>query len=335
MKNIRFLKLFLLMALCWSCQRNMDTEGPNLVDLYGKFAVLEPFDVSAREVDFSAGSDVYFTARFSKIVDWKITIVGEESQAEKIIEGKSRAIDVNNADWRGETTVLPMFRAEKCKIQLSVANDSLQFYDSLVILNTRIIEGNLVTDFEDGFNGKWLSFVQSGADMSFIIKEDSNAAQGKHYYDMGGKVDWDWLIGMIEFPADAMPDGTFNLTDNADNLYFNTMLYLPEGIVNPLILFQFREDENDDGNFDEASEDMYAVEVKAAALQTGWNLFSIKYSDLASLNNGSPVDPNGNGVFEPNKLYRISVLYLANPSSGYAQTYMDYVIFTDKSPLQP
>ena len=171
--------------------------------------------------------------------------------------------------------------------------------------------------------------------MSFNITDTDPAAQGSYYYDMGGEVDWDWLIGMIEFPATAYGENTFPLSDNPSEVYFNTMVYLPSGLTNPLLLVQFREDENEDGEFDEATEDMYAVEIPAGSLTTGWQLISIKYSDLTALANGAPVDPNGNGNHEPNKLWKISNLFLANPSSGYAQLYMDYVIFTEGGPLKP
>jgi hypothetical protein len=38
---------------------------------------------------------------------------------------------------------------------------------------------------------------------------------------------------------------------------------------------------------------------------------------------------------EPDRLQKVSVLMLANPSSGYSQLYLDYVVFTSNGPLQP
>ena len=325
-----------LFVLSLSCERDLGTEGPDLTDLYGEFAILDPFAVSQDKVDFEVGENIHFTARFSKIIDWKLTITGQTSGAQKIFEGKSRSIDETNALWLGETTQLPVFGAEECIAELSVANDSLQFSKNITVESPKAPqEGLLIADFESGWNDDLLTFVQSGADMSFRIENADPAAEGEFYYDMGGEVSWDWLIGMIEFPASAYGTNTYDLSNNANEVYFNAMLYLPEGITNPLILFQFREDEDGDESFDEATEDMYAHEVRAGDLQTGWNLLTLKYSDLVSLSNGAPVDPNGNGNHEPDKLWRVSLLYLANPSSGYAQSYLDYVTFTTGEPLIP
>jgi len=329
------LYILILGTLLAGCDRTLDTEGPDLKDLYGEFSILDPFAMSQNKVDFSAGEKVYFTARFSKIIDWKLSITGKGSGAQRVFEGKSRQIDISNSEWAGETTLLPIFRIEECEVLLSVANDSLQFTEVLTIEGLKSNEGFVVADFENGWNDQWLTFVQSGADMSFNITDAEPAAQGNFYYDMGGEVNWDWLIGMIEFPASAYGENTFPLGNNANNVYFNTMVYLPEGITNPVFLMQFREDENDDGEFDEETEDMYSLELKANNLVSGWQLISVKYSDLVALANGAPVEPNGNGNHEPDKLWRISNLFLANPSSGYSQMYMDYVMFTEGGPLNP
>lgn len=336
MKNYFLPIIALIFVATTGCERSLETEGPDLSDLYGEFKVLEEFGVSTNNIDFTSGTDVIFTARFSKITDWTLTITGQSSGAQKIFEGKSRGLDATNATWKGETSLLPIFGAEKCIAELSVANDSLQFNETITIQTPKMPqEALVVADFENGWNDDWITFVQSGADMSFTITNEEPAAEGNFYYDMGGEVNWDWLIGLIEFPAEAYGDAHFDLSDNGGQVYFNTMLYLPEGITNPLILFQFREDENDDGSFDDATEDMYAVEIRAGDLEVGWNLYSIKYSDLTALVNGAPTEPKGNGNREPNKLWKVSLLYLANPSSGYAQTYMDYACFTEGEALNP
>ncbi|MGB0431764.1 MAG: hypothetical protein ACPGLV_14920 [Bacteroidia bacterium] len=330
------LSLLSILLFTIACERNLDTEGPNLSDLYGEFKVIEEFDVSQGTVAFASGQSVHFTGSFSKIIDWKLTITGQATGAQKVFEGKSRRLDETNTLWEGETTQLPIFGAEQCIAELSVASDSLQFSKTISIESPKAQqEALVVADFENGWNDDWITFVQSGADMTFNITDTDPAGEGSFYYDMGGEVDWDWLIGLIEFPATALGTTTYDLSDNGNNVYFNTMLYLPEGVTNPLLLFQFSEDENEDGTFDADSEDMYSVEVRATDLEPGWNLYSIKYSDLAALANGAPVEPNGNGNHEPNKLSKVSLLYLANPSSGYAQTYMDFVSFTEGEPLKP
>jgi hypothetical protein len=112
-------------------------------------------------------------------------------------------------------------------------------------------------------------------------------------------------------------------------------------VTNALLLIQFREDDNLDGQFNQSNEDMYALQCAAYSvngaqtLQRGWNLISARYSDLVSIVNGQPSTPAGNNRLEPDRLQKVSVLMLANPSSGYSQLYLDYVVFTSNGPLQP
>jgi len=83
---------------------------------------------------------------------------------------------------------------------------------------------------------------------------------------------------------------------------------------------------------------MYSIELKHGGdegLQAGWQTISVRYSDLTALVNGSPATPNGNGILEPHKLMEVRTLFLADPNSGYSQTFMDYMIFTENGPLEP
>ncbi len=331
MKYKYLLLIFIFFVI--SCERDTSIEGPMLSDLYGEFKILEELKVNKSTVDFSKGEKAIFTARFSAITDWQLTITGKNSGAVKIIQGKSRVLDASNATWDGSTTYFPIFKEEDCEVELFVDRDSSFYKTSITVTGTKVNEGLLIADFESGMNPQWNVFKQSGANMSFAIKNDIPAAQGDYYYDMGGAVTWDWLIGMIEFPASAYGSPQFNLSDNPDKVYFNVILYLPEGITNAIVLFQFREDEDKDGNFDDASEDMYSLELKN--LKPGWQLISVKYSDLVCLVNGQPSEPQGNKQHNPDALTRLSVLMLADPSSGYSQTLMDYVIFTENAPLNP
>lgn len=318
-----------------SCERSTDTQGPDLTDLFGDFQLLENFAVSANNVDFSNGSSLNFSARFSKTVDWEIHIVGQNSGAEKILSGKTRTIEATDGLWNGTTTNLPMFKMENCDAILLVPEEG--YSDTLRNISVdglRQNDGFVVADFENGINPGWNIFAQSGANMSFnIVASDTSAEQG-NYYDMGGQVNWDFLIGLMDFPASAYNSATaFPLSDNGNNVYFNVMLSKQPTINNEIILFQFREDENGDGIFQDQSEDMYALELRS--INSEWHLTSVKYSDMTALVNGQPATPAGNGVHEPHKLMQVSVLFLADPASGYSQTLMDYIIFTDNEPLNP
>lgn len=333
-KNVIIGTLTLLMLAFIACERTEEVfQGPDLDNIFGPFSILEDLDISNRNVDFEAGQTTTFSAIFSKQVDWELHIIGQNTGAHKIISGFSSELDASNARWNGTTTEIPLFSAEECAVELRIPSDSVIVYDTLNVTSTRMINGLVVADFESGINNDWNIFAQSGADMSFFISNEVTPAQGNGYYDMGGAVPWDYLIGLIEFPAFALGADTYDLPNDPTQVYFNVMLYIPDGIVNEIVLFQFREDDNEDGVYTENAEDMFALEL--TGLDAGWQLVSVRYSDLPTLVNGVPSDPFGNGLYEADKLSRVSVLFLANPASGYSQTLMDYLIFTEGGPLVP
>jgi hypothetical protein len=309
-------------------------DGPSLIDIYGEFAILDSLKISTTEVDFSTSQTVSFSAEFSKNVNWKIEITGDASGAVYVIEGFSRLIDETNSVWNGSASTLPMFRVEQCSVALTILNESDTLSGSVEIIGTKTLNGFILSDFEDELNPGWLPFVQSGADMSFFITDETIAAQGSKYYDMGGEVNWDWLIGLVDIPATAYGAATFPLSSNPADVYFNVMLSKIPSLSNAIVLFQFKEDDDGDGIYTAASEDIFSFEVKLTA-NDGWQLYSIKYADLPTLINGAPTDPLGNGIYEPEKLHMISVLMLANPTSGYAQAFMDLMVFTENEPFKP
>lgn len=333
MMQRKFSLLIIAYVAFVACSRDSAFDGPALTDLYGPFSVLEEFAISNKNIDFENGQSTVFSARFSKTVDWELHIIGQVSGAEKIITGKSKVLNSDNATWNGTTTNLPMFRSEKCMVNLILPEDTVSFMDSLTVMSPKINEGFLLADFESGVPSGWNIFSQSGADMSFFTDSTDPSGQGNVYYDMGGEVNWDWLIGYVDIKASAYGAEGFNLNSNSNEVYFNCLLYVPPGVTNEVVLFQFREDDDESGSFSEASEDMYSMELKG--LDEGWQKVSIKYGDLTALVNGAPAEAAGNKVLEPHKLSNIWILMLANPSSGYSQTYLDYLIFTEGNALKP
>jgi hypothetical protein len=335
MKTLKFIVALTVLGLIFSACRKDDPkiDGPSLEELNGGFSILEPFYVSRDSVDFSAGESVYFTCGLSKTSNWKIKITGQTSGAVKEITGTSKTIALNDAIWNGSTSQLPMFRNEICAIQLTFVGESDTLVDQVKITGVKTNSGYVITDFENGLNSGWGTFIQSGANMDFQIKTDNFAPQGDDYLNMAGTVNWDWLIGLINFKASADGFVTYPLNPNGNNVYFNAMVYGEPGLINSIVLFQFQEDENGDGTFTATSDDQYDVEIKVDWV--GWKLVSIKYSDLATLVNGAPSTPNGNQQHNPNKIKQINMLHLANPSSGYAKAKLDYIIFTENGPLNP
>lgn len=333
-KNI-FLPICASLLLMVSCSKdNNSFDGPALNDIYGDFFIIDSLNVSNAAVDFSIGQTITCTAEFSKNVNWKLEITGAESGAKYIVEGFSRLLDATNATWTGSTTTLPMFRVENCNVLLTINDEVDSLTSSVDVLGTKTINGFVLDDFEGVLNPGWTTFIQSGADMSFIITDEEIAAQGNKYYNMAGAVDWDWLIGLIDIPASAYGTTTFPLNSNPNNVFFNVMLAKYPGITNSIVLFQFKEDDNGDGIYTVGSEDLFSLEVKLTG-DDGWQLISSKYSDLPTLIDGVPADPIGNGIYEPEKLQMISVLMLANPVTGFAKAWMDLLLFTENEPFKP
>jgi hypothetical protein len=335
MKTLKFIVALIVLGITFSaCRKDAPKfDGPSLEELNGGFSILDPFYVSRDSVDFSSGETVYFTCGMSKTSNWKIKITGQTSGAVKEITGTSKTIALNDAIWSGSTSQLPMFRNEICAIQLTFIGESDTIVDQVKITGVKSNSGYVIADFENGLNSGWTSFIQQGANMDFQIKTDNFAPQGDDYLNMAGTVNWDWLIGLINFKASADGFVTFPLNPNGNNLYFNAMVYGEPGLLNSIVLFQFQEDENGDGTFTASSDDQYDVEIKVDWV--GWKLISIKYSDLVTLVNGAPSSPNGNQQHNPDKIKQINMLHLANPLSGPAKTKLDYIIFTENGPLNP
>jgi hypothetical protein len=336
MKKIITLSLLIAFTAPFvSCERDDTNEGPALTDLFAPFEFRDELSADRSSVDFSTGESVIFSASFNKQVEWQITITGQETGAQKIISGLSREIGANEAMWDGSTTNLPMFKDESCEVDLFIPSDSAHSYFTVNVTGVKSNAGFVVADFESGsLNPGWTSpFVQAGANMSFNVTQTEVAGQGSYYYDMGGEVNWDYLIGLVYMDADAYGADWFPLSANPEEVYFNFMLNVPDNITNAIVLFQLREDDNGDGTFDDANEDMYSLELKE--FESGWQLISIKYSDLTALVNGQPANPAGNKLHEPDKLTQIQLLFLADPTTGYSQALLDYVIFTEGGPLKP
>ncbi len=170
--------------------------------------------------------------------------------------------------------------------------------------------------------------------MDFNVKSDSLAPQGAKYLKMAGTVNWDYLIGLIDFPATAYAaSNTFPLASNPDDVFFNCLIYGVPNTNESLVLFQFKEDENGDGVYNNATtDDEYDYQITVN--WEGWKLVTVRYSDITSLSNGQPTIPHGNGIHNPDKIAKISMLHLANPANGFAHCKIDYLLFT-AAPLQP
>ncbi|MFT6501563.1 MAG: hypothetical protein ACJASQ_001679 [Crocinitomicaceae bacterium] len=320
--------LLLVGLVLFSCRKDEleAVDGPNLTDVFGTFEVVSTLVTSQPNVDFAAGQSVYFTSEISIITDWELKITGQTSGAEKIITGTGKIIDASVSTWDGSTTNFPMFQSETCDVMLTFPGEADTLYSTVTVDQPKTNSGFVIADFESGWVGGWTSFIQSGGNMDFNIKTDGSAAQLGSYYNMQGLVDWDWLVGMVNFNAAAYGSTTIPLSSNADNLYFNVLIYGQPGLPNSRVLFQFDEDDDLGGSFNAVNEDQFTIEILID--WEGWRKVSVKYSDL--IGNGA-----GGGTHNPDKINAINMLHLADPSSGIAVSKIDYIIFTENAALNP
>lgn len=316
-----------------ACRKENTFEGPSINEINSKFTILEPFKVNKTSADFET-SNAIFTARFNKIVSWKITIKGSISKATKIITGESKVIDATNATWNGSTSVFPLFKAENCTATLLIASENDSTSTTLAISKTKPLPtgARMIANFENGLDPNWTKFFQSGAAMECLVKSDNFAPEGNKYLNMGGTVNWDWLIGLVDFNARAYQNNvTFPFSTNPENEYFNVLIYGDPSTNLTKALFQFKEDENGDGVFDGTKEDEYDYSIDVT--WSGWRLVSVKYADIVTLVNGNPASPNGNKQHNPDKISKISFLQLADPNLGFAKCKLDLMTFTQNKAI--
>ena len=334
MKKLKFL-LLILPFLFASCEKD-NMEGPSLHDLYGELNIIDSLTIVGDSADFSIGESIYFTASFSKQVDWKIRIKGLHSGSVKIISGKSNAINQANSSWNGNSSQLPFFIAEDCDVELTFEmHDDTTIYSQLNIQFAKEYNDEntvLITDFESGFNPNFTGFFQAGCTKAFTI---GGAGQGEKYLSQFGTCGWDWLIGYIDYFTAWWEDVYANgedLINDPNQLYFNIMIKGDStvsnitNLPNSLFKLEFYEDENGDGYHDASSEDRFDYEFDVN--WNGWRMVSICYNDLIP-----PSSNQGDGIKEPSKIFKVRTLLLANPESGFAKGDVDFLIWSFGSPI--
>ena len=261
MKKLQFL-LFLFPFFFTSCEKEK-IEGPSLNDLFADLEILEPLSVVGDSVDFASGDPIYFTASFSKQLDWKIKIEGLSSGSVKIILGKSNEINQSNSTWLGNSSSLPFFTNENCDVELSFEMDDTTIYNYLNIQVEKDYQNEntvLITDLENNFNPNFTGFFQSGCTRALAI---GGAGQKDKYLAQFGTCDWDWLIGYVDYFSNFWYDDKNNMINDPSKLYFNIMIKGDSTISsvtnlpNSLFKLEFYEDENGDDYHDANSEDRF------------------------------------------------------------------------------
>ncbi|MEO0474315.1 MAG: hypothetical protein AAF206_32200, partial [Bacteroidota bacterium] len=320
-----------ILMLAVSCQHDTDTfDGPSLIDRFGEFELRDSLAASQDMVDFASGETVFFTASFSKRINWVVQITGKESGAVKNIEGFDNELNVGNATWNGTTSLLPFFKAEECEVSLIIPEeDSLTYSIDITVESPRVYEGNLVTDFETDpgssvFQGNFEFELTSATGFA----SDIPAGEGNRYYLFEGTDDVvaNFFVGLIRIFPSINGETYFSLpTSIPEQCYFNFFLY-GDGAPNTIAVIQFFTDSNDNGTFDEGTDKSFQLEGDFPVTEIGWQAINHTMADV--------------GISEEDlsKLVGIQVLLISNlnaqPNPPLEVRFgLDYLTFTQDQPL--
>ena len=113
------LLLFVVSGCFYTCTKD-DFEGPSIERLYGDFRIIDSLKLSNTNPNFSINENVGCYCKFNKDVNWKISIRGKTSNSFKELSGFSNTIDSNTIIWTRNTSEVPFFNEEECKIELTV-----------------------------------------------------------------------------------------------------------------------------------------------------------------------------------------------------------------------
>ena len=338
------LTIFLsLLCLIYSCTKK-GFEGPSIEILYGDFELIEPLTITNKNPSFSNNTQVGFHCEFNKPVQWKISIIGLNTNATKEITGFSNLIDSNLIKWNGSPNQVPFFSEEFCVIELTFENEIDTLRDTISIVSSKTYEnGAWVENFDDGLpDNSIVHYNNDGGGMTFSIANDEPLL-GDSYFKMGGRVNWDWSLGNIDIPLEIN-----NVSVSSENLYINLGILsdlqdLHTGqFVNILISEETNTpfDDNPNNNASDLFEStMEVYKMKIPVDWNGWKVKSFKYSDFEPI---SPNNPDINFNMNPSNIRAIRISCQACPSSvgnpicpenfgKDVRTDIDHIVFTTNS----
>ncbi len=345
--NIKTNLIFLLVLIFsfYSCTK-IEFEGPSIENLYGDFEIIKSLETINKNPSFLNNEQVSFHCEFNKPVKWKIAILGLSTNAYKEITGFSEIIDSNTIIWRGGPSELPFFSAEECAIQLTFENEVDTIRDTINIVSTKSYENGIWFEgFEDGLPDEGLVYYNTdGGGMTFSLGND-NPLLGNYYFKMGGRVNWDWVLGNIDLPVNIN-----DVSQNSDNLFINIGILsdledLHTGqFINILISEETVTPFND--NLSNNASDLFESTMEVYKMKipvdwNGWKMKSLRYSDF------EPVSPNNQDInfnMNPNDIRAIRISCQACPSSAgnpicpenfgkNVRADIDHIIFTTNSSL--
>ena len=335
---LRLLPLLLALAVVAGCDHVTDPDGPNLVDRFGDFTLLDPLTADRQSVDFDAGQTVTFMARFNKQTDWVLEITGQESGAVRRIEGFSNELTAENARWNGRTTDLPFFKAEPVEAALFFPNEASGDTSrvDLTVEAPRTYAGAVLADFEGGddiFVGNFEFELQNSG-----ISSEVPAGEGDAFYLLRGTEPpsggtRNFFVGLIDIRPQGR--GRFAVpTSVPENLYFNFMLR-SFGTPFTIAVVQLIVDGNGTGQYELDQDTVIPFGDIPVTFDEGWRLFSKPVSALGSADN-----PQGLTQEQAQNIVAVRVVLIsdnnAQPATPQQVAFgIDYITFTAGGPLQP
>tara|TARA_B100001287_G_scaffold190372_1_gene160805 strand:- start:680 stop:1393 length:714 start_codon:yes stop_codon:yes gene_type:complete len=208
-------------------------------------------------------------------------------------------------------------------------------------LNNTSFDPIVVADFEEGVPLGSLIWNQTGLNMTFETATD-NPYHGNKYFKMGGRVNWDYLLGQIDIPF-QMP----NISTLSENLFFNMAVlsgidgeYDSDQFIN---IFISESDIPFNGDLTNNSADVFHDSLEVYKYQikpidwVDWNLISVSYDQFETKGQTA-----GNNLKEPNNISAIriqcqSCAVISGNCSGNSnidvRTDVDYIVFTENRGL--
>jgi len=285
MKQIIAILLLALVAL--SCKKESPV-GPNLVDLYGTFAIIDPLSIeNPLAIDFTQGN-AQFKGKWSLITNWTLTIKGQNSGAFKIIKGKSNTLDTTLGQWDGTAEFYLFKKDEECNAILTFDGypDTLKTNIKIKTPHDFSKDGYIIQDFN------LTSFTATGGGTTTINKTEQilNVPEGNNYLRIEGtEPGSSWWFGALPSFTPSSFTGSPKyfpfLNKDTASLYMNFFVY-NYGYLNTKIDISWNEDDNGDGTYVGKSnttdttkiEDSYMYELEVSKCTLGWQKISVPLS---------------------------------------------------------
>ncbi|MDA3883703.1 MAG: hypothetical protein PF481_10515 [Bacteroidales bacterium] len=310
-----------------SCEKE-DPVGPDIVDLYGGFKILDSLSIPSATIDFSTTDSIRFGGTWTTQNQWLLTITGRKSGAIKTLSGKTKILDTTIATWNGTADNI-FFQKEICDVSLSFTGqaDTMKSTVEISGLHNYQEDGIVVHNFEISTIDVWPGTQTNGT--GTLITEGV-IPQGDTYLNLEGSEPGNaWYIaGLPPFQASELTDSDYLPFNDADTAttYINFFVR-GNGYPETFVTLQTKEDDNENGTHEEASEDSYTHRYQVTG--TEWKKVSIPLSALT--NDDAAV---GNNIQEISKITSVYVMLFsagtANPTLGCD---IDFIILTQGAPL--